>query len=157
MKFVFILIILLGANIYKAIDDVDVLRKLLILSNKNLEYARQFKINTDKISTLDNPTIIGYKAMSYFMLSKHLINPYYKLDNFKKGKYYIDKAISLDSNNIELIFLRYCVQINVPRVLKYSSNITKDKIKILAYLNENKNTQNLNNEILDNIKLTLTK
>jgi hypothetical protein len=40
----------------------------------------------------------------------------------------------MDKNNIELTYLRYSVQYNLPAFLGYKSNLQEDKTKIVNYL-----------------------
>ena len=157
MKGVLIFIFFFYSSLFYGRDDVDIYRKLLILANENIQYAKMFYDQFNKPTNENSPTIMGYKAMSYFMMSKHVLNPYNKLMYFKKGKLCIDKAIVLDANNVELLYLRYCVQINVPKFLNYHNNISIDKKKIELYLQSNSNVQKLSSDFLNKIKQTLNK
>ncbi|MFN5183636.1 MAG: hypothetical protein ACK5D5_11510 [Bacteroidota bacterium] len=78
-------------------------------------------------NTFNDPVLKGYLGMSHILLAKHGFNFFTRLNNFNKGKEILEDAISRDKNNIELRFLRLTVQMNVPGVLNYSSNIDSDK------------------------------
>jgi hypothetical protein len=46
---------------------------------------------------------------------------------FVEGKAILEEAIKNDPKNIELIFLRYPVQLNAPSILDYNQNVASDK------------------------------
>ena len=104
-----------------------------------------------------DPIICGYKGAIMMVMAKHFYNPYNKWKYFVEGKKQLEISIKDQPKNIELIYLRFCIQTNAPRFLGYHSNITNDRqflkkelinvkdknlrIKIITYLTlvENKN------------------
>lgn len=100
------------------------------------------KICTDLIKKLEpfnernNPLFLGYKASATMMMAKYVINPFSKLQYFKKGKLMLEKAIELDPRNIELRFLRYTIQTNIPAFLNYSSNQEPDRLFLYNSISE---------------------
>lgn len=70
---------------------------------------------------------MGYRAGATMLMAKHSLNPFNKLSYFKKGKTMLEKAIQAENNNVELRFLRYTIQTNVPSFLGYSSELIKDR------------------------------
>jgi len=75
----------------------------------------------------NNPLFSGYKACGTMMMAKYVFNPFSKLSYFKKGKNLLEKAILADATNIELRFLRFSVQTNIPSFLGYDDDIENDK------------------------------
>ena len=75
----------------------------------------------------NNPLLSGYKASGIMMMANHVMNPFSKFSYFKKGKKMLEKAVAADLNNVELRFLRFAVQTNIPSFLQYSDSIEKDK------------------------------
>ncbi|MEJ7693739.1 hypothetical protein [Daejeonella sp.] len=75
----------------------------------------------------NNPLLLGYKGGATMLMAKHAFNPFSKLSYFKKGKGMLEKAIQVDNNNVELRFLRYTIQTNVPLFLGYNGDLVKDK------------------------------
>ena len=55
-----------------------------------------------------------------------VFNPVSKLSLFKSGHNKLDNAITKESNNAELRFLRLMIQENVPRILNYRNQIDED-------------------------------
>lgn len=83
---------------------------------------------------LNNPLLLGYGACATMLMAKHLFNPFSKLSYFKDGKLMLERAIQANQKNVELRFLRYTVQTNVPSFLNYSSSKEKDRIFLLESL-----------------------
>lgn len=74
-----------------------------------------------------NNTLQGYQGAVTIVLAKHTINPYKKYSYFQTGKAKLEKAIANDMNNVELRFLRYSIQTNLPKFLEYNQQINEDK------------------------------
>lgn len=53
-----------------------------------------------------------------------------KIATFKKGAGLIEETIESNPDNIEYRFIRYIIQENAPKILKYNSNLTEDKVFI---------------------------
>ena len=48
------------------------------------------------------------------------------MKNFRIGKDMLESAIKNDPESVELRFLRYSIQKNIPKFLSYSNNLEKD-------------------------------
>lgn len=112
--------------------DIIELRNLYYKASTNKEDAEKFHKATMDATSIDKHLLSGYSGMSWMIKANHSFNPYNKLSYFFKGKALLDDAIAADPINIELRFLRYCVQTNAPGFLSYNANITGDKNIILA-------------------------
>lgn len=75
----------------------------------------------------NNPLLAGYRACATMMMAKYVFNPLTKLSYFSKGRSLLEKCIAADKQNIELRFLRYCVQRKAPFFLNYNSAIKEDR------------------------------
>ncbi len=73
------------------------------------------------------PLLFGYRGGATMLMAKHAFNPFSKLSYFKKGKLMLESAIKADHTNVELRFLRYTIQTNVPGFLNYKSDKNLDK------------------------------
>ncbi|MEO6135614.1 MAG: hypothetical protein ABIP35_10705 [Ginsengibacter sp.] len=82
----------------------------------------------------NNALLSGYKGSATMMMAKYVFNPFSKMSYFNKGKNILENAINTEKNNVELRFIRYCVQTNIPFFLGYKSDIKPDKEFILASL-----------------------
>jgi hypothetical protein len=54
-----------------------------------------------------------------------------KIKLFNTGKKMLEESIASDSSNIELRFIRFTIQSNCPKVLRYNKEIPSDKNFIL--------------------------
>jgi len=84
----------------------------------------------------NNVLFMGYKACATMLMAKHVFNPFSKLSHFKRGREMLEKAIQFDRNNIELRFLRYTIQTNVPSFLNYSQSKDLDRLFLVNSLNK---------------------
>lgn len=116
------------------------------------KFLRETKIDSEL-----NPITRGYKGAIMMVMAKHLFNPYNKWKSFGDGKKLLEQSILSEPENLELIYLRFCIQTNAPGFLGYNANIPNDrrllkdnveqikdkslKVKIITYLTlvENKN------------------
>ena len=128
MKFILLTLIL---NLSVSDQEISAIREsylLAYLNESNCDhFGEQIVLNTEK-----SPLVKGYLGCFYFIKSKFETNPIDKFYYFKKGKNLLEAAIHEDPKSIELIFLRYSIQKNLPRFLLYN-NTEKD----LIFVDEN--------------------
>lgn len=133
---------LLGSAKTPEIEDV---RVLFHKAESSQKVCIELMKLLEPYNEMNNALFLGYRASATIMMAKHLINPFSKLSYFKKGKLLLEKAIKFDRKNVELRFLRYTIQSNVPSFLNYSDDKENDKLFLLQSLNR------LNNQKLKNI------
>jgi len=114
--------------------DLGVYRKLLDQSLRDEEVSDRFYERFKPVKENGEPILVGFKAMSEFMLCKHMVNPISQLSHFKKGRRLLESAIKRERNNPELLFFRLSTQSNIPSLLNYKMNITEDKLSLISYL-----------------------
>lgn len=68
----------------------------------------------------------GYLAAMYFFKSRFVGFPTTKYKYFKKGKSMLDAAISMEPNNVELRYIRFIFQHQIPSFLGYDTNKQED-------------------------------
>jgi hypothetical protein len=76
----------------------------------------------------------GYAGSVTMLMAKYTSNPFTKMEHFKEGKKLLEDAISHNKNDIELRFLRFAIQDNLPSMLGYNENLDEDKSYIMKYL-----------------------
>ncbi len=76
----------------------------------------------------------GYEAAFHMFMAKHTSNPFKKMGYFKDGKKMLESQIKTEPNNIELRFIRLCIQYHIPDFLGYKSNIEEDKSFLVSNL-----------------------
>lgn len=77
--------------------------------------------------SINKETLNGYQSIALMLEAKKSFSPFEKLKYFNEGKELLELTIAHDRFNLELRFLRFCVQTNLPFYLGYSGNIGSDK------------------------------
>ena len=121
-----LLFISLNPTIFAKGDDLIEVRKSYYLAVESEENLKAFETMLINFSNPDN-TILGYIGMSFMLKAKYAWLPNDKWAYFNKGKKFLESAISQDPNNIELKFMRFCIQNNTPSFLRYNKNLETDK------------------------------
>lgn len=85
---------------------------------------------------LTTATVKAYKAVSEAMMARAFWNPFSKLSQVKKYDLMMSEAVALDSNNIEIRFLRLAIEYNLPRFLGYSVHLEDDTNMIIENLSK---------------------
>ncbi|MFD1770028.1 hypothetical protein [Sphingobacterium suaedae] len=75
----------------------------------------------------DSPVERGYEAAYHMFMAKHISNPFKKMSYFKSGKQMLEKEIAANPSNVELRYIRLCIQYYIPSYLGYKDNIEEDK------------------------------
>jgi hypothetical protein len=129
--------IILLSNLVCFSQDINLndLRNSFIEADQSKEKC---KILLDQSSEImDNNNIAkAYYAAAIIISSQYKINPIDKWNNFKIGKNKLEEQIKRDYQNLEMRFLRYCMQKKAPSFLGYQENIEEDK-KILQNIKDN--------------------
>ncbi|MEN9369735.1 MAG: hypothetical protein RI952_600, partial [Bacteroidota bacterium] len=120
------------------------------MANGNIELARkEFKnaVYNDKLTNQLCEVLISSKQqdaltqayIAYFtaLKAKHVSNPYAKIEYVRNFDRTIKKAIELAPDNLEIRFLRFSVQDNIPLYLGFSKELDIDKKIIVQQLQKN--------------------
>lgn len=135
------------ANAY----DLDKIRLSFIEAINNKEKAQEFFTELNSIKKND-PIIIAYRGSASAILGKHAWNPISKLSYLKEGCETLDKAVTMDAENIEIRFLRFSLEHYVPSFLGFSKHLTIDKAKIIQLIqNHSSNNLKIEESIKQNI------
>ncbi|MCF8450906.1 MAG: hypothetical protein K9G49_13620 [Taibaiella sp.] len=111
------------------------LRDMYYAAYRDKAAAEKFYAITDvKAKTLQIATLQGYNAVASIMMCNHVLNPYSRLKYFYNGRSKLEKAISTNPKSVELRYLRFAVQCNVPGILNYNGQINEDRAILLTYL-----------------------
>lgn len=93
------------------------------------------------ISKNDDKVLVAYKGAVTAITAKYEKDNKNKKEIFKDGISLIEYAISKESNNIEIRFVRLSVQQNSPKFLKYNNNLSEDKNFILNNIQDTPNLE----------------
>lgn len=81
-----------------------------------------------------SPVEKGYEAAFHMFMAKHTGNPIKKMSYFKGGRNLLESQIQSSPNDVELRFIRLCIQHHIPGYLRYKSNIKEDKEFLISNL-----------------------
>lgn len=132
MRVIPILLTILVANVSFALQPgIGELRALYYKAPSDKGASEKFLQVTGGINEMDNGVLLCYKGAAQLLRAKYVYNPYTKLTCFSNGKKLVEKAIKKDPDNLEIRFVRYCIQENTPGFLGYDSDMKVDKAIIL--------------------------
>ena len=82
----------------------------------------------------DGPSaaVVGYHALAEAVRARYLWNPLAKLRAVREARRLFGRAVALDPQNVEVRFLRYSVEANVPRYLGLSDHLADDRAAVLG-------------------------
>lgn len=128
MKFLTALILMMVSN-FLTMSDVEVatLRKLYYEAAENKTAVKKLSALLAKVNENSDAILIGYRGATEMMEAKYAFNPVTKLSRFNKGKNYLEKAIKKEPKQVELRFIRFSIQTNLPSFLGYNDHIKTDK------------------------------
>lgn len=106
--------------------NLSELRELYIEASFEEDKANELYELTKSSSIESSYKKFTYHAIAILLKSKFAINPIDKLKSFGEGKEQLEKVISQYPKDIELRFLRFCVQDGTPAILDYKLNMEED-------------------------------
>ncbi len=136
MKFVFKLIIILLCNHCFSQSLVEI-RESYLNSYKGEETIQKLLL---LCKNKELPIYEAYEATANMMMIEYTSNVFHKLKIFKKNSDILDKLILKNPTNIEIRFLRYCVQYKSPSIVKNKNKMKEDHIFIMKNINKQKDT-----------------
>lgn len=102
------------------------------------------------------PESKAYFGAMLLMKSRYSTFPLTKYSYFKKGKLVIDKCIKENKMNVEMRYLRFLFQNQIPNFLNYHNNIEEDFLMIINGIEKAALNTEFKIKILNNM-LTLKK
>src|SRR5688572_1842053 len=109
-------------------EDIPVteIRTRFARAARNEEECRELLKTLDGSAGKEEPLIRGYRGCLTMMMARYALNPASKLDYFKEGRAMLESAIAEVPAHIELRYLRFTVQTNLPSFLGYDQNRKAD-------------------------------
>jgi hypothetical protein len=113
--------------------NLQIIRKLLITCINSSRTTDSLYRN---LGNIKNPTglITGYMGTLEALKAKHAWNPYYKIKYLNDCEKTFKKAVINDPSNIEIRFMRFSVEHNVPGFLGYTKNLVTDRQEIIKQI-----------------------
>ncbi len=129
MKF-FFLILVFSCFLGHA-QDLEQIRKSYPPAVESAEITKKLNSELSNITSNNDPVSVAYKGAVLTLMAKFAKSKKDKKKYFKEGVSLIENAVSADSKNIEIRYIRLSVQENSPKFLGYHKNIEEDKQFIL--------------------------
>lgn len=125
-------------TVHTFFDEPDILklRSLFYAAEHNKTAWENLVSTVDQVNDQSKPVLLCYKGVAEMMGAKYASNPVTKLSRFKKGRSFIEKAAVKSPDNLEIRFLRFAIQTNLPSFLGYNDDITNDKEHLLAHISK---------------------
>ncbi len=101
-----------------------------VFEEGSLDKMEDLSLQINEIKELE-----AYRGAILMKMSGLQKNTSTKLKTFKSGKLLLESSISANPNNTEWRFLRFMVQENTPKVVKYRGNLVEDKSEIINNFN----------------------
>jgi hypothetical protein len=121
-----------GANAYE-VPAVKHLRKQLVTAITNPHVTDSLYNNLSLLS-YKPPLIVAYIGALDALKAKHAWNPYSKIKYLNQSEKVMQSAVIGDPHNIEIRFMRFSIQYNVPGFLGYGKNLTDDREEIVKQI-----------------------
>ncbi|MFD0795006.1 hypothetical protein ACFQZX_15395 [Mucilaginibacter litoreus] len=113
------------------------IRKLLVTALDSKKVTDSLYNNLTSIKDR-HPLINGYIGTLQALKAKHAWNPYYKIKHLNDSEKTFKEAVSHDPHNIEIRFMRFSIEHNVPGFLGFNKNLVTDRQEMVRQI-ENKN------------------
>lgn len=115
-------------------QNLQNIRKLLVTAINSSKTTDSLYRN---LGAIKNPTglINGYMGTLEALKAKHTWNPYYKIKYLNDAEKTFKNAVARDPANIEIRFMRFSVEHNVPGFLGYTKNLVTDRTEIIKQIN----------------------
>ncbi len=131
MKLIRVFLILFFVNIsISNAHSIDEIRKTFQLAIDNSSITEKLSSDLKKISKPDALTQ-AYIASLEALKAKHAWNPFSKHEYMKSFGKMMNDAVNKMPENIEIRYLRYNIEYNVPSYLGYSPNLEEDRKHII--------------------------
>ncbi len=92
------------------------------------------------------PVFLAYQGTLDGLKAKHSWNPYSKIKYLNTAEKLLQNAVAADPQNIEIRFLRFSIEHNVPGFLGDNKNLVADREMMIKQLND-KNYGTANKEV----------
>jgi len=113
--------------------DLHKIRKLLVtaLDSKKITDSLYSHLSDVK----DRSALLNaYMGTLEALKAKHAWNPYYKIKYLNDSEKTFKGAVSNDPHNIEIRFMRFSIEHNVPKFLGYNKNLVVDREEMIKQI-----------------------
>lgn len=105
-----------------------------LLYNDGHKSKEQITALLEALQTPANPVEEAYAAAAKMISTKFMMNPFQRIKPFQDGKMELEELISENFDEVEMRYLRYTIQMNIPKILGYYKNKEEDRRILLNYI-----------------------
>lgn len=131
ISLLFVSLVFLSSFTFNQTDGILELRSSFQRALTSSKSANDLNTLTSKQETA---IVKAYHGVSYTLLGKHASNPIKKLEFLKKGLPLLNQAVQEKPLDVEIRFLRFSVEENVPSFVQIERHINTDKYFLINYL-----------------------
>jgi hypothetical protein len=113
--------------------ELKPIRQKMLLAMKSAKVTDSLYNSLNKLSNKP-PVITAYLGTLDALKAKHTWNPYNKIKDLNLSRDVLQKAVTAEPHNMEIRFLRFSIQHNVPSFLGYGKNLNEDRAEIMTQL-----------------------
>ena len=123
-------------KVTNASGDFDHIRKVFHQAVFRSEAVPEYIGLIEAEKNNENPLFTAYLAASMALQARETWNPMSKISYVGKYRQLIKEAIENDMENLEIRFLRYAIEFNLPKLIRSESLMDEDKKQISSGIHE---------------------
>ena len=124
-----------------SMGDINQIRKEFNLALNDEKKAVVLFNQLTKMKPATNTLQYAYLGATEAVLAKHAFNPFSKLTYVNSALIKLNKAVELNLNSIEIRYMRFSIESNMPSYLGYSKHAEEDKNILVKGLSTTKITK----------------
>ncbi|TFF40698.1 hypothetical protein [Mucilaginibacter psychrotolerans] len=113
--------------------DLPVIRKLLVTALESKKTTDSLYNSLGEIKER-SALINAYMGTLEALKAKHAWNPYNKFKYLNDCEKTFKSAVTADPHNIEIRFMRFSIEHNVPKFLGYNKNLVVDRLEMVKQI-----------------------
>lgn len=136
MKSLFFVSAVFLVPVLYAHPDMVEIRNLFSKASLDREANNELYSLTNSYNLNTFPVYYAYNAAAEMILANHVSWPGTKLEHFNTGRQRLETAVAKFPENVEIRYIRYCVQQGCPFFLNYTSNLEEDKKFVIKNIHQ---------------------
>lgn len=112
--------------------NLSEVRLLYKEANSSKENTMALYQKLESVTKNDNKVLVAYKGAVLAMTAKYEKGSKHRIEIFKNGISFVEYAIEVEPQNLEIRFVRLSLQQNSPKFLKYNKHLGEDKKFVLT-------------------------
>lgn len=114
-------------------NDLEIIRSQFQVISSEADVQKIVSFQCKNTDSAEEQMIKAYQAAATCMMASYVFSPMSKLKYFNEGRRNLEELIVYEKE-VENVYLRLLLQLNVPRILNYSKNIEDDVAYLKAHM-----------------------